>query len=695
MNMLKIDVLSATLVEPARDVFVPHRMDRAQRSDGLERDDSQVALAGAESPFGNKRGEPPATATEAYQVDAAQSYNITPVAQKNDKMSPNRDFRKILKSRLEQSDSEQNTEDVSPKTQNSGTDGKAEQPPLLRFAEQSVGVTALQDGITVLAEQVQSVTDDKMVSNQPSQSAQNASTHILNAASNQTPIVVGGDVAAVTENQEQGVIRQAQATPNAAQNQAKATHAVLLTPGQNAVVQQGDGQGKLAVAKELSSNADTGQTHENTATVSQQVTDNSVKMNVPTDGGGPSKSAETANQGNSSANTESVKLSGPQELVQPKAQSAVVSAGTITDLKDGKAQSAVVSVETTTDVKDGNAQSTVVSAGTITDVKDDEVQSAVVSGGTTTDLKNDEVQSAVVSGGTTTDLKDGRQVAESVVAGRRQTGLEAAYRGRVKDGSGNERQKSSNDLSNSNAKVKMGTTGLNEKLNVEKVELSSGKNDTTKSEQQSIGAPQSARTQMPVFSAGQVTSDRPIIVDSANVAARSASTNDTAAAIRGQIFQSVQTSIQQGQREITVHLNPPDLGRVSIKFTEQGKELTGLLEVTNSQTRAEIRQAIPEIIRSLEESGISIKRLDVVLSDLSGKSDLSRQSAQDSSRDNSSKDIWQQLGNQNFNDAGGNRSSYDSLVATGHFSGTPQFSGGILTGPSQSSSSDTLLDVFI
>jgi hypothetical protein len=646
VNVLKIDVLSATLAEPARGVFAPSRLDRAE----LEWNDSQVALAGAESPSGNKRGEPDTTTTEAYQADTTQSYNITTAVQKNDKKSPKRDFENVLKHRLKQSDSEQNTEDVSPKTQNSGTDGKA---------EQGLTLTALQNGITVLAEQVQSVTNDKTVSNQPSQSAQNASTPILNAASNQTLIVVGGDVAAVTENQEQGVSRQAQATPDAAQNQAKATQVVLLTPGQNAVVQQGDGQGKLAVVKEPSSNADTAQTHENTATVLQRVTDNSVKMNVPTDGGDSGKSAETANQGNSSANTESVKLSGPQELVQPKAQSAAVSAGTTTDVEDGKAQSAVVSAGTATDLKDGKAQS------------------------------------AVVSAGTTTDLKDGKQVAELVVAGGQQTGLEAAYRGRVKDDSSRERQKNSNDLSNSSAKVETGTAGLNEKLNVEKVELSSGKNDTTKSEQQSIGAPQSARTQMTVFSAGQVTSDRPIIVDSANVAARSASANDTAAAIRNQIFQSVQTSIQQGQREITVHLNPPDLGRVSIKFSEQGKELTGLLEVTNSQTRAEIRQAIPEIIRSLEASGISIKRLDVMLSDLSGKSDLSRQSAQDSSRDNSSKDIWQQLGNQNFNDAGGNRSSYDSLVATGHFSGTPEFSGGMLTEPNQSSSSDTLLDVFI
>jgi flagellar hook-length control protein FliK len=346
-------------------------------------------------------------------------------------------------------------------------------------------------------------------------------------------------------------------------------------------------------------------------------------MNVPADGGGSGKSAEAANRGSSSTNTESVNLFGQQEQVQSKAQFATV-----------------------------------------------------------------------VSAGTTADLKNGKQAAESVAAGGRQAGLEAAYRGRVKDESGRERQKNPNDFSNGNVKVETGTSGLNEKLNVEKVELSAGKNNTTKSEQ-GISAPQSARTQMPVFNAGQVTSDRPVTADSANVTARGASVNDTAAAIRDQIFQSVQTSIQQGQREITVHLNPPDLGRVSIKFSEQGKELTGMLETANPQTRAEIRQAIPEIIRSLEESGISIKRLDVTLSDSSGRSDLSRQSAQDSLRDNSSKDLWQQLGNQNFNDAGGNRSSYDSLAVMGHFGGAPEFSGGILTGPNQSSHSDTLLDVFI
>jgi hypothetical protein len=134
---------------------------------------------------------------------------------------------------------------------------------------------------------------------------------------------------------------------------------------------------------------------------------------------------------------------------------------------------------------------------------------------------------------------------------------------------------------------------------------------------------------------------------------------------------------------------------VSVKFSEQGNELTGLLEATNPQTRAEIRQAVPEIIRSLEELGVSIKRLDVVLSDLSDKSNLPRQSAQQSLRDNSSQDLLWQSGQHGFQDAGGNRPSHDSFVAPAYLGNTAGASRETSLGSHQSSSSDNLLDVLI
>jgi flagellar hook-length control protein FliK len=81
------------------------------------------------------------------------------------------------------------------------------------------------------------------------------------------------------------------------------------------------------------------------------------------------------------------------------------------------------------------------------------------------------------------------------------------------------------------------------------------------------------------------------------------------------VSESIQSSFSQQQRnqQITVQLNPPELGKVSIKFQEQNEQITGLLEVSKTQTRIEIEQAIPQILRDLQDSGIQIKRLDVIL----------------------------------------------------------------------------------
>jgi len=92
--------------------------------------------------------------------------------------------------------------------------------------------------------------------------------------------------------------------------------------------------------------------------------------------------------------------------------------------------------------------------------------------------------------------------------------------------------------------------------------------------------------------------------------------SDVPADIGKQILESVQRSISQQEtdRQITVRLNPPELGRVLIKFQQQGTEITGLMEVGKAQTRFEIEQALPQIIRNLADCGIQIRRLEVTLS---------------------------------------------------------------------------------
>ncbi len=94
------------------------------------------------------------------------------------------------------------------------------------------------------------------------------------------------------------------------------------------------------------------------------------------------------------------------------------------------------------------------------------------------------------------------------------------------------------------------------------------------------------------------------------------SPSSISAGVGKQIQESVQSSFSQGgqNQQITIQLNPPELGKILIKFQEQDNQITGLLEVSKTQTRIEIEQAIPQIIRGLQDSGIQIKRLDVVLS---------------------------------------------------------------------------------
>jgi len=109
-------------------------------------------------------------------------------------------------------------------------------------------------------------------------------------------------------------------------------------------------------------------------------------------------------------------------------------------------------------------------------------------------------------------------------------------------------------------------------------------------------------------------------------AANNASTSDMSASISRQIQESIQNSLHQTDKQVTINLNPPELGKVSIKFQEQDGQITGLLEVDKAQTRYEIERALPEIIRNLTDSGVQIKRVEVVLNEQSEQQPFKDQS---------------------------------------------------------------------
>jgi len=110
-----------------------------------------------------------------------------------------------------------------------------------------------------------------------------------------------------------------------------------------------------------------------------------------------------------------------------------------------------------------------------------------------------------------------------------------------------------------------------------------------------------------------------------------ASTPDVSVSIGAQIQGHIQNSLRQGEGEITIRLNPPELGKVFVRFQERDGQITGLLEVSKAQTRYEIEHALPQIVRNLADCGIDIKRLEVVLTDQSEQQAYKDQSLQDGS----------------------------------------------------------------
>lgn len=64
--------------------------------------------------------------------------------------------------------------------------------------------------------------------------------------------------------------------------------------------------------------------------------------------------------------------------------------------------------------------------------------------------------------------------------------------------------------------------------------------------------------------------------------------------------------------QINLTLNPEQLGRVRISFQQENGEITGLVEVEKAQTRYDIEKDIPQIVASLQDSGLQVKKIDVV-----------------------------------------------------------------------------------
>ncbi|HPS54391.1 MAG TPA: flagellar hook-length control protein FliK [Sedimentisphaerales bacterium] len=125
-----------------------------------------------------------------------------------------------------------------------------------------------------------------------------------------------------------------------------------------------------------------------------------------------------------------------------------------------------------------------------------------------------------------------------------------------------------------------------------------------------------------------------------------------------QILNSVNLASSRNQNQITVNLNPPELGKVTIKFTENQNQISGVLQVSKTQTRTEIENALPQIIRNLESSGIQVKRIDVEVYD---QNNINQQASKDQGFQDSFSAQQDSAQNQsNLNHTAANNTNFES-----------------------------------
>ncbi|HOQ04437.1 MAG TPA: flagellar hook-length control protein FliK [Anaerohalosphaeraceae bacterium] len=78
-----------------------------------------------------------------------------------------------------------------------------------------------------------------------------------------------------------------------------------------------------------------------------------------------------------------------------------------------------------------------------------------------------------------------------------------------------------------------------------------------------------------------------------------------------QVLRNLQNAVQNDIQSIQIALSPEGLGLVRIKFDKVGDEISGILEVQKEQTRQEIEKSLPNILASLENQGIQIRKIEI------------------------------------------------------------------------------------
>ena len=83
--------------------------------------------------------------------------------------------------------------------------------------------------------------------------------------------------------------------------------------------------------------------------------------------------------------------------------------------------------------------------------------------------------------------------------------------------------------------------------------------------------------------------------------------------VTDQIAQSVRSSGVGLDRQVIIRLSPPDLGQVRVTLRASGNRVRGVLEVDNPETLRRMEREAGVLTQRLQEAGLQVKRMDVVM----------------------------------------------------------------------------------
>ncbi|OHB54262.1 MAG: hypothetical protein A2Y12_18510 [Planctomycetes bacterium GWF2_42_9] len=83
-------------------------------------------------------------------------------------------------------------------------------------------------------------------------------------------------------------------------------------------------------------------------------------------------------------------------------------------------------------------------------------------------------------------------------------------------------------------------------------------------------------------------------------------------ALDNQISAPIASALNRVGQSVNITLNPPELGRMNIKFEQQGTELIGRIEFENASVGDQLESSLPRVIQNLQDSGVAVREIQLI-----------------------------------------------------------------------------------